>query len=806
MRFTASADIPDSEHIQDMEDVLEFCEYIEAGDDPIGFDTETSGLDFDGLGVQVYVVCIADRRRRAALFLTEENTPRIMDMLVRTQHRHCGFNVIYDWNAIYGHTRFHLGWDKPVHLTECWADGMKLWCLFDEEGEETYGQKGLKARVRHYLDLPMNDFDDVINKGGIPNAMQLDPIKTLDYCTRDAWAHLGVCLLGKELTEQYPWVHACSVCNSPAYGKGVRGKVVCAEHGEVDPGPELTMWDWHQMLDVPYLSLLQRMQVTGAPINWGYLESIEEPLRQAAQAKLREFQEEVNEALVRLGGEPKEINPNSTAQLQVLYHQDYDRGKRVGFGLPITTRTEGGEASMSSDTLKKLLVKHDAPGIARLLEYGKMSKIVGTFVTGILTRRFDRTDRLHGSFRPVTTTGRLRSRDPNMQNLPARSLRVILPPPVVYVPSREEMIEEWGLTEEEADIELARPDYQPIEKEISIRHSFRAPDGWKVLCADYSQLELRIVAVVSQCEKMIQAINDGMDLHCYAAAEAYADAVEGMTYEHIYDAKQASDRDLSPRIQRLREFAAQEREMVPFLDVCLHEVPHHKRDDLIRPVRELSGLALRMSDDEVVNHELFPKVLEALGAADKKLKALRSAAKSAIFGMIYGIGPTKLAYQITEATGVVTTPQEAKPLITSVKHTVFPGIGRMIERQQGTVREFGYVRTMMGRYRHPAGSTSGNPARRAQALRQAVNSPIQGSAADIVQMVMLYLDQDAQFRSWGGVIFNQVHDEIAALVREEHAEEGLARMQYIMETQHRLVTPVKFTTSGNYGDTWEEAK
>ena len=222
MRFTSLTNLPPSEYISEYDDVLSLCEYFSKTDGGIGFDLETDGLDYDGLGVRTHYLCLADERRRLAVPLTGEhsrNLGPVLRLLEETQHRHCGFNVQFDWHSLYGHQRFALGRKDPLLLTDCLADGMKLFLHFDEEGEDTYRELGLKARARHYLNLPMNDFDKILHSGGIVKAFEENFDMTLDYCTRDAWAHLGIVMLGIEITKEMPWAAQCPECGEPMFQK-----------------------------------------------------------------------------------------------------------------------------------------------------------------------------------------------------------------------------------------------------------------------------------------------------------------------------------------------------------------------------------------------------------------------------------------------------------------------------------------------------------------------------------------------------------------------------------------------------------
>lgn len=811
MRFTTTADLPESEYIADLRDVEEFCEDLEAGTDPIGFDTETSGLDQDGLGVDVYVVPLANSYRRAAVVLTPENVKRVATFLDRTQERHCGFNIIYDWNALYGFTKYKLGWGRPIDLQTCYADGLTLWRLFDEEGEETDGDRGLKARARQHLGIPMNDIDKLLARGSIMKSFEEDFDATLDYCTRDAWAHLGICLLGKEIAEQFPWGHKCPHCGF--HGFQMEGdRFWCPEHGWVEvsaPGAHKTnMWDWHQVKDIPFLKTLQRMQTRGIAIDWKYLSDSTGPLKEYLRGLEKKFVSEVTEAMVETGIPPREVNINSPAQVERLYYGRYQSGELVGFGYPVQTRTDSGSASTTADAMQKLVVRHQAPGVMSYLKYKEGSKILSTYLEGLLTQRFERTGRLHGAWRPTTTTGRLRSFSPNMQNLPAGGISVSLPPDM-EPPPKELLIDEWGLCIEEAEVELAKPMYQGQEINVVIRGAFVASDGFLLACADYAQLELRLAAIESGCEKMIGAINSGQDLHCYAAAQAFAAGLGSLTYDDLYEVKQWSDRDVEPRLSKIRSWYQNDSLDLRLVEETLKDRVISGTADLNQAVQEVLR-CLPVSSGELehvlTDTDRIAPALGALGRRDKELKALRSSAKSAIFGIIYGIGPMRLAYQITEATGKPCEMSEAKELIYNINHVVFDGLGRMIARLQKTVREYGYVRTMMGRYRHPAGVHSGDKGKVAQALRQSQNTPIQGGAADIVQTVMMGIEQDKIMREMGGIILNQVHDEILLEAPEDVAQEALKRMQFLMENAHGLSTPVPLATSGNVGRTWDEAK
>lgn len=812
MRFTSRNDLPPSELIAGRREVVDLCRYLDLRAQEgaaIGMDTETDGLSRDGLDVEVHYLCLADDRRRIAVPVSMEhrgNLEPIAKMLEDTQHRHATFNCIYDWNALYGTTRWKRGWDRPLHLENCLADGLKLFCLFDEEGEDTHRERGLKARARFWINLPMNSFDHILNKGGILKAMEQNRAKALDYCTRDAWAHLGVVLTGIEITKQMPWCMECPECGKPAFteDRGT-GRFKCRDHGWIR-GKMLTMWDWHRRLDIPLMRELQRIQLRGIPVDTEYLEGCVDPLRTELARALRSFQAAASAAIKARGGEPVEVHPGSDKQMRRYLFEDKDvDGNVVGLGLPVASRTKTGGASVNNKSINKLIVKHNPPGATELLRYRAIEKLLSTYVVGFLDRVWDKTGRIHGKLRPVTVTGRLASADPNLQNLQRDSIIVETSPPVPPPPPAE--VSAMLGTNDPDRIEefLAQSQFQSEIIDVNIRRAVRADPGKKLICCDYSQLEVRLTAMESGDPDLIRVLNDGLDMHCYTASRAFEKALHGLTYEDFLEVKKFSDgkpelrMDFFSRLRDMEHEKQIEEAVAPRLATLASSAD---RQENLKALFD----ALSYASVEEIPEEILDAALRCLGLRDKEIANLRTAAKRAVFGIIYGIGPTGLAVQITEATGVVTSPQEAKPLIESIMHDIFPGIGRMVNRLHASARRFGYVRTACGRYRHPSGITSGDGAKVARACRQAQNAPIQGAAADVVQIAMLSVALDEQLHRLGLEMIDQVHDEILSEVPEEHAEEALELKIHIMETSHGLDTPVPLTVTGDVADTWVEAK
>lgn len=826
-RFTARAQLPQAEHILTPRDTSAICDYFvesAARGNVIGFDTETSGLDFDGLGVFTHYVCLADDQRRAMVRVSGDYARNMLPVATALQEiapRCAGFNIIYDWNALEGYTKYRLGWANPLKLTTCYAEGMKLWGLFDEDAEKTYGARGLKARARQHLGLPMSSFDKLLDAGGILDAIHADPARAIDYATRDAWAHRKIVLLGQEITESMPWAGECPVCGEPMFVEHrSRGLWECTQHGVQRAKRILTMWDWHSRFDVPYMSVLQQMQTRGLPVNWERIEAYIPVLTHARDEAHREFAAKANESLLAVGAEPRAINPNASKQLEVwLYGDTDDRGQKIGVGLPVTRRTKTNNPSTNIKVLKVLRIKYPivADALGALFEFRAREKILKTYLLGLKKRRFEFTGRVHGTFRAEAATGRLTSKDPNMQNIPASPLTVWLPA-ALKAPSREEL-ERDGYTPAEIDAELARPVYKPEKVIVDIRRCIEAPEGYSVICADYSQLEVRLTAHESGCEALTRVIHEGLDLHCYTASIAFADALAGADYNLIYEAKQASDDDLGPFWNHLAKAVRDPLEgnryvkvrTAKMTDVEAARAYHADWEAFLAGVRADVGTrnldqVVELLKGTCTDRAHFDRVKALAKLRYKELVSFRKVAKPAIFGIIYGIGPQGLAVQITDATGIVTDRETAAKLIKSIREDAYPGVGRMMARLSNQVRMHGYVRTAMLRYRHPAGVRSGDGAKVAKAVRQAGNFPIQGLAADIVERAMIAIEADPNLRRLSFNMVNQVHDELVGLAPIDRAHEACAIMVHHMKTAHGLKTHVPIDVTGKVASNWGDAK
>ena len=352
-----------------------------------------------------------------------------------------------------------------------------------------------------------------------------------------------------------------------------------------------------------------------------------------------------------------EFNINSPRQLgEVLFER---------LGLPAPKKTKTGY-STSAEVLERLRDEH--PIIAHILEYRRLTKLKSTYVDGLLAVVDTKDNRIHTHFQQmVTATGRLSSTDPNLQNIPVRT-------------------------------ELGR----------ELRRMFVAPDKDHVLIdADYSQIELRVLAHISQDKHMIGAFVAGQDIHAATASKVY----------HL-------------------------------------------------PLDEITS-------------------------------AMRSSCKAVNFGIVYGISDFSLAQDI----GV--SRKEAAEFIKTYLDS-YPGIENYMTNIKQTAREQGYVTTLFGRRRAVPDIDSKTFNVRSAAERIAMNTPIQGTAADIIKIAMVRVRDRLKREGLESRLILQVHDELIleAPLREKDAAAKILTEE--MENAFKMDAPL--VAEANCGASWYEAK
>ena len=410
---------------------------------------------------------------------------------------------------------------------------------------------------------------------------------------------------------------------------------------------EAGLADLYRRIDLPMLPVLARMEQTGVKVDTGQLRGLSEELA----ARLAELERDIHE----LAGEA--FNLNSTRQLATILFDK--RGLKPG------RKTSSGW-STDVDELERLAREDDLPRL--LLDYRQLAKLKGTYSDALPLMVNARTGRVHTNFnQTIAATGRLSSTDPNLQNIPVRS--------------------EWGRR---------------------IRRAFVASGPERLLIdADYSQIELRLLAHISGDAELICAFQEGADIHTRTAAAMF----------HVEEKAVDSD--------------------------------------------------------------------------------MRRQAKVVNFGVIYGMGAFALA-------GNLGIPQsEAKRFIADY-FTLYSGVKDWSTRLIEEARERGYVENIFGRRRSLPDLRSANRQLREGTERIAVNTPIQGSAADLIKLAMLKIDARLDGDLAGLQMISQVHDELLFEAPRDRAVFFMAEIRREMEQVVPLRVPLLAEPAA--GDCWLDAK
>ncbi len=399
-------------------------------------------------------------------------------------------------------------------------------------------------------------------------------------------------------------------------------------------------------VEMPLSSVLTEMEMTGVRVDVGFLDEL-------ARVYGRRIGE-IEESIYRAVGE--RFNPASTPKLREIL---FDK-----LGLKPARRTKTG-FSTDADVLESLEGSH--PVVAMLLNWRQLVKLKSTYVDTLPRLVHPETGRVHTSYnQAVATTGRLSSSDPNLQNIPIRTAE-----------GRE------------------------------IRRAFVArDDGWVLLDADYSQIELRILAHLSGDEALMQAFREGADVHRATAA----------------------------RVMKV--------------------------------------------DPSNVTSEM------------------RDRAKVVNFGIVYGMGARGLAQSL----GIEV--DEARRFIDDYFRS-YPGVKRFIDDTIARARRDKAVSTLLGRWRRLPDIDSTNPGLRAFSERVAVNTPVQGTAADIIKLAMLSIHRELSGAGMETRMILQVHDELLFEVPRGELERAQAMVRTAME--HALTLAVPLQVDMGTGSNWLEA-
>ncbi len=403
------------------------------------------------------------------------------------------------------------------------------------------------------------------------------------------------------------------------------------------------LWELYHDVELPLARILSEMEYHGIAVDPKHLED----LSQTMAKRLDKLTDEIHE----MAGET--FNINSPKQLGKILFEKLE--------LPVIKRTKTGP-STSAEVLEEL---QDHPIVAKILEFRQISKLKSTYADALGQLIHKDTQRIHTTFnQTVTATGRLSSTNPNLQNIPVRT-----------------------------------------EAGRDLRKAFVAPAGRKLLAADYSQIELRVLAHIAQDEKMLQAFSDGRDIHTQTAAEILNVAPEDVTKEQ------------------------------------------------------------------------------------------RGAAKAINFGIVYGIS----AFGLARNTKI--TQEKAQNYIDQYFQR-YPKIKEYMDRTVKEARQQGYVTTILHRRRYLPDIKARNYSQRSFAERTAMNSPIQGSAADIIKLAMLRVHKRLQDENSEALLLLQVHDELVLEVPEAEVKQCAKILVEEMGSAVELSVPLDVDVQA--GDNWKE--
>jgi DNA polymerase-1 len=407
---------------------------------------------------------------------------------------------------------------------------------------------------------------------------------------------------------------------------------------------EAEMWELWEHVEMPLIFVLTDMERHGVLIDVNYLRQLGEEMMRASK--------QVEERIYQIAG--VRFNIRSPQQLaEVLFNR---------LKLPMPKRTPGGKPSTAAPVLEALAKEHE---IARLvLEFRELEKLRSTFIEGLLSAA-DSQHRVHTTYDQTgTATGRLASSEPNLQNIPARG--------------------DWGK---------------------KIRKAFIAPKGYRLISADYSQIELRILAHLSGDETLCQAFERGEDIHTQAAVSVFGVKPEEVT------------------------------------------------EDMRRKAKVLN------------------------------------------FGIAYGIS----AYGLAQQLGI--EPEEAQQIIDRYFER-FPKVRNYIEQIIEFARQNKFVRTLMNRRRFLPDIDNPDQRLREAAQRAAINTPVQGTSADIMKAAMVTVWRGLKERGYDAHITMQVHDELVLEVAEDQVLEVAKFVKRQMESVFRLKVPL--VVEIKVGDNWGE--
>lgn len=526
---------------------------------------------------------------------------------------------------------------------------------------------GLETLIEKYLQRTSISIKELIGSGKTQKNMSQIPVdKVAEYATEDADLSLQLAnLIETRLREQ-------------------------------------GLWDLYWELERPLIPILAEMEQTGIRVD-------ADELRRQSEALTVRLKELITE-IYGLAGH--EFNIDSPKQLQVVLFTE--------LGLPIKRKTSTG-ASTDQDVLEELAKLHALP--AKMIEHRHLAKLKGTYLDALPLLVHPRTGRIHTSFNQVVAaTGRLSSSDPNLQNIPIRTPEgelirrafiassnipaapvvepVESPVMVAAKPTQRRLFDD-----DEDDIGNPAENSKPLELNVSRPDVPNTGEEWRLVCADYSQIELRVLAHFSQDRELIAAFEQGVDIHTAVASQVFGVDRDGVSSEQ------------------------------------------------------------------------------------------RRMAKAVNFGVIYGQSPFGLA----AALGI--DKKEAAAFIDGY-FAKYSGVTQFIEETLEEVRTTGFARTILGRRRAIDGIRAVRNRNLNMPERTAVNTVIQGSAADLIKKAMLAVHHRLRKEQHPGRMLLQIHDELVF----ESPLSGIPTLVDLvrLEMQQAMLLSVPLVVDVSIGLNWLE--
>ncbi len=409
---------------------------------------------------------------------------------------------------------------------------------------------------------------------------------------------------------------------------------------------EPTLRKLYEEIELPSLHVLSRIERTGVRIDDVMLEKQGKKIAATI----------VNVKAAAFEDAGREFNLGSPKQIGEIFFEEKQ--------FPIIRKTPKGQPSTAEDVLEQLALDYPLPKL--ILQHRGLTKLMSTYIEKLPLQINPGTGRVHTSYnQAVASTGRLSSTDPNLQNIPVRT-----------------------------------------EEGRRIREAFIAEDGYRLLAADYSQIELRIMAHLSEDEGLLNAFEKGLDVHKATAAEVFGVPLEAVESDQ------------------------------------------------------------------------------------------RRSAKAINFGLIYGMSAFGLAKQLDIGRG------EAQNYI-NLYFDRYPGVKRYMDETRALAKEQGYVETVFGRRLYLPDINARNAQMRNYAERTAINAPMQGTAADIIKMAMINVNNWLVNDGIDARIIMQVHDELVLEVKAGELDEVGEKVRALMTASATLKVPLEVDVG--VGNSWEEA-